>query len=106
MRFRFLADCYVGGHYFQAGNVAEMPASFIPPAACEPLDAEAAQAFFDAGPQITPLCRQQWSDRIITNYPTTYWRPTDAAKENWELTGLGRGLGVKRWTSDADKSAP
>jgi len=92
MRFRFLQDCLVGGHYFQAGTVAELPTSFVPPAACEPLDAEAARAFFDAGPQPCPLVRQQWSDVLITQYPATYWQRV--GKGEFQLTGLGAALGV------------
>jgi hypothetical protein len=105
MRFRFLAPVYVDGRMFNAGEVCEMRADFIPPGCVEPLDASAVQAFYRAGPQPLGLVRQQWSDLIVTHYPATYWKPIDAAQEHWVLTGLGAHLGSVKWTSDADPRA-
>jgi hypothetical protein len=105
-RYRFLAAAYIDGRVFQPGEQADLRADWVPGPYVEPLDAEAARAFFDAGPMVLGLVRQQWSDLVVTRYPVTYWRPTDATKETWELVGLGSGFGTKRWTSDADKSAP
>jgi hypothetical protein len=88
---------------YEAGQVVELPDTWRPNGSVEPLDAEAAQAFFNAGPQLTPLVRQQWENLLVTRGPATYWKPVDAAKETWELTGLGRGLGTRRWVSNADR---
>jgi hypothetical protein len=105
MRFRFLAPAYIDGCLFQAGQICEMKDDWVPGPFVEPLDLAGAKPMFDAGPQVLGLVRQQFSDLILTRYPTTFWKPVDAAKETWELTGLGSGLGVKRWTSDAAPGA-
>ena len=101
-RYRFLQDGFVGQFCHQAGSVAELPADWVPGPFVEPLDAEAVQAFFEAGPQPCGLIRQQWSDILLTEFPRTYWTPVDARKTRWRLTGLGEHLGTARSTSDAD----
>jgi hypothetical protein len=100
--WRWLQPAYIDRLY-NAGEIVDMPADFVPPAACEPLDAEAAAAYFAAGPQVCGLIRQQYL--WLTTAPATYWRPTNAEKTIWELTGLGRGLGAVKWTSNAERGA-
>jgi hypothetical protein len=104
-RYRFLQDCYVGGAYYAAGDIAQLPDSVIPPPGVDPLDAEAVQAFFNAGPQVLGLQKQRWTFMPIP-VPVTYWKPTDAAKEHWQLTGLGSHLGAVKWAGDSDRSIP
>jgi hypothetical protein len=95
-QYRFLQDCYVGTAYFNAGDIAStadvgglLPANFIPPAAVDPLDTAAVNAFYNAGPQTFPiLIRQQWST-IPVNSPATYWKQSGS---QWQLTGVGAGL--------------
>jgi hypothetical protein len=97
-QYRFLQDCYVGTAYVNAGDVAStadvggaLPANFIPPAAVDPLDTPAVNAFYAQGPQTMPLLvRQQWST-IPVNVPVTYWKQIPGGKL-WQLTGLGAGL--------------
>jgi hypothetical protein len=97
-RYRILAPIFDGASRYEAGQIVDMPSSFVPSGACEPLDAEAAQAFFNAGPQPLGLVRQQWDHIPITTYPTTYWRCVDATENIWALTGLGASLGSRKAT--------
>ena len=91
-RYRFLQDAYIGERHYLAGTFAEMPTDWVPAGYVEPMDVEAVAAFFAAGPQPTPLVRQQWDNILITTYPATYWRSLSGG--NCQLTGLGSGLGV------------
>jgi hypothetical protein len=102
MRFRFLAPVYADRRY-EAVEICEMPATFVPPAACEPLDSAALNAFYAQGPQVVPLTMMRWSDIPMSTMPVTYWTrvdPTDNAL--WKLTGLGSAMPPVRWTSQAD----
>ena len=89
--YRFLQDAYVNGFYITAGDVAStadvggtLPINFLPPAACDPLDASAVAAFFAAGVQLLTLVRTA---------PATYWAPV--ANDQYSLTGLGVGMGIR-----------
>jgi hypothetical protein len=104
-QYRFLQDAYVNGGYFQAGLVTAMPPDWIPGPYVEPLDDEAVQAFFKAGPQLMGLQRQRWFG-VPMPVPVTYWKPADRQREYWQLTGLGAHLGAAKWTSDSDRSNP
>jgi hypothetical protein len=98
--YRWLQDG-VGpsGHYFHAGDIVStsdvgglLPANWVPPGAVEPLDNSAVAAFYAAGPQFTPLVRQQWSG-VPVSPPATYWRAIPNTNPTmWQLTGLGSGL--------------
>ena len=83
MKFRFLSDHYINDRTISAGEIVEMPSDWVPSNAVEPLDAEAVEAFWRAGPQ------QRGAIRIV---PTTYWLaapiPGSSARR-WTLTGLG-----------------
>jgi hypothetical protein len=98
-RYRILSPIFDGGSRYEAGQVVDMPSTFIPSGACEPLDAEAVQAFWNAGPQLCPLVRQQWENLLVTRYPATHWHQVDP-KDNtmWKLTGLGAALGSRKAT--------
>jgi hypothetical protein len=104
MRFRFLQPAYINGRLYEVGEVSEMSNDFIPPAACEPLDAAGALAMWKAGPQVMGLQRQVWFG-VPMPVPQTYWKPIDAAQEMWRLVGLGSDLPAVKWTSDADPRA-
>jgi hypothetical protein len=97
--YRFLQDASVGQIYYQAGTVAStadvggtLPVGWVPPAAVDPLDAPAATAFFNAGPQLLSSVRTQWTTLPVA-LPLTYW--VSAGNDLWQLTGLGAGLGVR-----------
>jgi hypothetical protein len=85
MKFRFLSDHYINDRIYSAGEIVEMPSDWIPSNMCEPLDSEAVEAFWRAGPQQLGGVRLQWK-------PTTYWvsavTPGSSARR-WTLTGLG-----------------
>ena len=106
-RWKFLQSAYIDGRLFQPGEIASLRDDWKPGPFVEPLDADAARAFFDAGPFVLGLVRQQFSDldRMLTRYPATYWKPVDAEKRIWKLTGLGEGFGEREWTSDAERGA-
>src|SRR5262249_22241145 len=93
-QYRFLQDAYIAGQYFSAGDVATLSNNFIPPAAVDPLDSAAITAFWNAGPQITPLVRQQWSTQSVAP-PAIYWQPFNLALFQYQLTGAGAALGPK-----------
>jgi hypothetical protein len=88
--YRLLNDFYSGGVYSYAGDIITTPDNFIPSAAMDPLDTPAVNAFWRAGPQITPLVRQQWST-VAVNPPVTAWRQLPGGNR-WQLTGLGSSL--------------
>ena len=104
-RYRFLQSAYIDGRLFNAGEIAELRDDWVPGPYVEPLDLAGAQAMWNAGPQCLGLVRQQFSDPqlLMHQYPKTFWKPVDAAQETWELVGLGKGLGTKRWTSNAQR---
>ena len=95
MRIRWLQARYVGERRYEAGEVVDMPSTFVPPGACEPLDAEATAAYFAAGPQPCGLIRQEKAGILLTRFPSTYWVQSG---DQWRLTGLGAGLGTKKAT--------
>jgi hypothetical protein len=85
MKFRMLSDHYINDRIFSAGEVVEMPADWVPSNAVEPLDADATEAFWRAGPQ------QLGAIRVAL--PTTYWLATSmGAVTKWQLTGLGSSM--------------
>jgi hypothetical protein len=97
-KYRFLQPVYVGECQYLAGEIATLPDSWVPNPNVEPLDLAGAQAMWDAGPAPLGLVQQRWGDQRlwITSFPKTYWRQIN--KEEWELVGLGRGLGAKKAT--------
>jgi hypothetical protein len=97
-RYRWLQDGNVNGFYFNAGDIAAtadaggtLPVNWVPPAAVDPIDTAAVNAFYNAGPQtFSILIRQQWSTAPVSP-PVTYWQQISGGKL-WQLTGLGAGL--------------
>jgi len=104
-KYRFLQDCVdANGLYYRAGTVAStadvggsLPSNFIP-AAVDPLDAAAIQAFWNAGPQQLGLCRPQWNG-IGVAPPSIYWisYPQGGGTKPMILTGAGATLGFRNW---------
>jgi hypothetical protein len=93
-QYRFLQDCYLAGQYFNAGDVATLPNTVIPPAAVDPLDNAAITAFWNAGPQLCGLIRPQWSVQAV-GPAAIYWVPFNLALTQYQLTGAGAALGPK-----------
>ena len=100
--YRALQDISLGANwpYIQAGTIltdqgpsANIPAGWVPPAAVDPLDTDAVQAFWNAGVQLLGLVR--------VARPVTYWTPYPAGggTRPYILTGLGTALGFVNWTS-------
>src|SRR6516165_8969891 len=91
-QYRWLQDGQgPGGGYHHAGDIASLPDDWVPPAAVEPLDQSALEAFYAAGPQPPPLVRSQWSHVHVAN-SVTYWKPVIINNVRlWQLTGLGAG---------------
>jgi hypothetical protein len=88
MRFRFLENHLVeGSRIVPAGAVEELPLSFQPSGAMEPLDQDALSAFYRIGPQIPRV-------HITVDPPLTRWEWVPAIKR-WRLTGLGQNLEPK-----------
>jgi hypothetical protein len=91
MKFRFLTPHHLDRIY-EAGETADLPPDFVPSGGCEPLDAEAAQAFFRAGPQPTPCI----FNGLRVAPPKTYWKwevIPGCNYRRWSLTGLGADFG-------------
>jgi hypothetical protein len=90
-RYRWLQDGHVGDAYYHAGDIMQAADNWLPPAAVDPIDTAAVNAFYSAGPQTFPiLIRQQWST-VPVSPPVTYWRQIPGGSQ-WQLTGLGAGL--------------
>jgi hypothetical protein len=119
-RYRFLQDFVDANNIlYQAGTIGStadvggtLPTNFVPPAAVDPQDASAAQAFFNAGVRLLPLVRQQWTG-IPVNPPTCFWQPRtnptggplDPYRE-YQLSGpLGAGLGFRQVGGGSDTGA-
>lgn len=83
--YRFLKDHSIGGQYYQAGTIADLP-DWIPTADVDPLDADAVAAFNGNGPVLPGLINSQWTGRVIAA-PVTYWYQT--APNVWVMSGLG-----------------
>jgi hypothetical protein len=98
--YRFLQDAYIG-RFFPAGSTAStadvpgglLPVAWIPGPFVDPLDANAVNDFYNAGP-MRPA--RQWSGGFGPK-PVTYWlasfpQPTNSSVMRWQLTGLGAAL--------------
>jgi hypothetical protein len=70
-----------------------VPGGWIPPAACEPISADAIQNFWNAGPQQLP-------GPLRVSRPAIYWTPYPAGggTRPMILTGAGAALGFQNWT--------
>jgi hypothetical protein len=74
-----------------------VPSNFIPPAACDPLDADGLNKFFAAGVQLLGLCRIQWSNQNVPA-PKIWWQLVSQINQTYQLTGAGAVLGQKTLT--------
>jgi hypothetical protein len=98
-KYRFLSNAYVGGLYYQPGDIAStsdaggtLPTNFKPGPFVDPLDTPAVNALYALGPQFLDW---EWGlDGLQTSPPITYWKPTSISggRTSWSLTGLGIGL--------------
>jgi hypothetical protein len=98
--YRALQDIYLGGNwpYAPAGTTLtdqapnpNIPQGWVPPAAVDPLDDDAVNAFWNAGVQLLGPVR--------VAPPKTYWTPYPSAggTRPYILTGLGAWLGFRNW---------
>jgi hypothetical protein len=103
--YRFLQDHSIAGVTYLAGTTAStgdvggtLPLGWRPTGQVDPLDAAAVQDFWNAGPQLLGLVRQQWTGQPVIP-PSTYWIPYPAGggTRPYILTGLGAGLGFRNW---------
>jgi hypothetical protein len=97
-QYRFLQDAYIG-RMFPAGTVAStadvpgglLPAGWQPGPFVDPLDSNAVNDFYNAGP-MRPA--RQWGGGFGPK-PVTYWlatpQPTNSSVTLWSLVGLGIG---------------
>ena len=99
-QFRLLGDHSIANQVLLAGTIQAtadvggvLPVNWKPTGNSEPLDSAALTLFYNAGPQVPGLVRQQWST-IGLAPPVTYWRATSplTGPTSWQLTGLGAGL--------------
>jgi hypothetical protein len=107
-RYRLLADHVVAGAsgtYLTAGSIvsdsagAQLPSNFIPTPYCDPLDTDAVNKFYLAGPGLPGLglLIPRWVG-VSVPPPVTRWvpNPNPTAPGNpyreYVLTGLGAGL--------------
>jgi len=95
-RYRWLQAGYVGGAYFEPGEIATLPDTFVPGPACEPLDEPAIAAFHRAGPQLCPLVVQRWFGMPIDHHPKIYWKQIGPAfHKTYQLVGAEH-LGIRQ----------
>jgi hypothetical protein len=90
MKFRFLVPHHLDRIY-AAGEVAEVPADFVPSGQVEPLDQEALATFHALGPQTMGYVFNGF--RVAA--PKTRWvsDPIEGSvHRRWRLTGLGAHL--------------
>jgi hypothetical protein len=114
--YRVMSPIFVNGRLIEAGQVvsdtglgALLPANFVPSGACDPMDADAIQKFWNVGPR-----EMDWANASVTQGtwgtqggrwtgvtiapPTIYWTPFRNPNPNNEfiLTGVGAVLGMKQ----------
>ena len=101
-QYRLLSPHYIGTRYFEAGEVVSdvgpsglLPSGWEPTQACDPLDADAIQRFWDAGPKVQGagqafLSQGLWGSPVRA---LVYWEVFD--EHRWVLTGAGASLGPK-----------
>jgi hypothetical protein len=98
--YRLLQDHYVadaGGTLLSAGQVVttgkELPSNWVPTNNCEPMDADATNVFWNAGPVLAGPFASQFSTLFVAP-PKTFWEPV--GNGFWQLVGLGSAL-APRW---------
>jgi hypothetical protein len=92
--YRLLTDHEFGlaGDIVATGDVGGiLPAGWIPDGGVDPLDPNAVEDFFNAGPQATPPILPRWVGRSVPP-PVTYW-VLSGPNFTYSLTGLGANRG-------------
>jgi hypothetical protein len=105
-QYRLLADHFVGGQYLEAGSVvsdvgagAVLPPGWIPTLACDPIDNDGTQKFFNAGPTpamfsaehgalSTVLCAGRWAGKPVVG-PSVYWEAVTVVMPPQIALGVG-----------------
>jgi hypothetical protein len=105
--YLLLVPHYLASGYAPAGTVVtegrEIPIGWVPTAAVDPLNAEAIQAYFNAGPQSVSSAEYSrdyyWSqrpwDELETRQPQVQWKAVPGHPGAYQLTGAGAALGVR-----------
>src|ERR1700738_3151967 len=90
-QYRLTADHYIGNQYLEAGSIVSdgpqgvLPSTWVPTLACEPIDSDGLQKFFNAGPTqamgsaehgslSVVFCGNRWSG-IPVAPSSRYWKP-------------------------------
>jgi hypothetical protein len=99
--YRLLVDHFVKNAFLPAGTIvsdtgpgAQLPPAWVPTPGTDPLDADATQKFWLAGPGSPGPFRTQFTG-INIGVPTTWWKPvpgTASPTRMFQLTGLGSTL--------------
>ena len=82
--------------YIAAGSVItegiDVPSGWVPTLAVDPLNMDAVNAFFAAGPRSGGIYEDLslWPVGMITYQPATFW--VKASGGLWSLTGLGANI--------------
>jgi hypothetical protein len=105
--YRLLADHYFPSGYISAGTIVtegdgNIPIGWVPTLAVDPLNSQAIQAFWQAGPraansaqpnvEIAPGWWMRWANQPVAP-PTVYWQKV--ANGLFRLTGGGSALGIR-----------
>jgi hypothetical protein len=101
--YRLLAPHFVGDRYFEADSIVvegvDLPLGWIPSLSVDPLDADAAQKFWNQvpGPMLSDSefawpGGSRWSIGSKPA-PATYWKKID--NDTFQLTGIGTSLGPR-----------
>jgi hypothetical protein len=73
-KYRWTQPGYAYERYFEAGEIANLPDDFVPPAAAEPLDEPAIAAYHRAGVQFAPPAQQRWTFMPVNEHRRIFWR--------------------------------
>src|SRR6516225_4682921 len=93
--YRLLTDHEFGlaGTVVSTGDVGGiLPVGWIPDGGVDPLDPNAVEDFWNAGPQALPLILPRWVGRSVPP-PVTYWVLVPGTSWAYSLTGLGANRG-------------
>lgn len=71
----------------------DVPFGWIPTPNVDPLNTQAVQAFYNAGPSLLGLVVTQFSNLAVAP-PTTFWVEAPGSPSLWHLTGLGANTSV------------
>lgn len=105
--YRLLEDHWLSDQLVAAGTTITegdgvCPVGWVPTGNVDPLNTDATNAFYNAGPQLLGLVRQQFVSQMV-NPPITYWIIVGGFGKGfnpgfmvgpplWQLTGLGSNV--------------